>query len=354
MTNATLLVPGLLDTPTGGYNYDRRIVEGLGALGWTVTVVELDDSFPFPTEAARAAAAERLAAMPDGALVLADGLAYGAMPDEAAREAARLRLVALVHHPLAAETGLAPTTAARLVDSERRALSHARLVVVTSKATAASLSAYGVAPERIRVVEPGTDQAPLAVGSGSSTPELLTVASVTPRKGHETLFRALATLGALPWRLTCVGSFWRDPALVLRLKNILRAGEIEDRVTFVGDVSPESVGDHYARADVFVLPTRYEGYGMAVAEAVARGLPVVSTPVGGIPEIVGDSAGLLLPPGRVGVLADALALVLTDASVRERLGEGARRMRLRLPVWGAQAARMGEVLREAAGDGVQR
>lgn len=354
MTSVTVLVPGDLETPTGGYIYDRRIVGGLGALGWTVAVAKLDESFPFPTESARAQAGNLLAALPDGALAIVDGLAYGAMPEEAAREASRLRLVALVHHPLAAETGLAPTTAARLVDTERRALALARLIIVTSRATAAALSAYGVPQERIRVVEPGTDPAPLAEGSDGSTPALLTVASLTPRKGHETLFRALATLVSLPWHLTCVGSFWRDPAFVHRLRNTLRACEIEDRVTLAGDAATDRVGEYYSKADVFVLPTRYEGYGMAVAEAVARGLPVISTPVGGIPEIVGDVAGLLVPPGRVGVLADALALVLTDTSVRQRLAEGARQMRTRLPTWDRQAARMAESLQEAATDGLQR
>jgi glycosyltransferase involved in cell wall biosynthesis len=354
MTNVTVLVPGDLGTPTGGYTYDRRIVGGLEALGWTVTVAGLDDSFPFPTASARTQASDVLAALPDGALVIVDGLAYGAMPDEAARQASRLRLVALVHHPLAAETGLAATTAARLVDTERRALALAHLVIVTSRATAASLLAYGVPQGRIRVVEPGTDPAPLTEGTDGTTPELLTVASLTPRKGHETLFRALATLVSLPWHLTCVGSIWRDPAFVHRLRNTLRACEIEDRVTLAGDVGPGGVGDYYRKADVFVLPTQYEGYGMAVAEAVAHGLPVISTPVGGIPEIVGDAAGLLLPPGRVGVLADALALVLTDASVRQRLAEGARQMRTRLPTWETQAARMAEMLQEAATDGLHR
>jgi glycosyltransferase involved in cell wall biosynthesis len=354
MSRLTVLIPGDLDTPTGGYVYDRRIVAGLEQLGWTVEIGQLDATFPFPTDVAKARAAEVLAALPDGALALVDGLAYGAMPDEAAHEASRLRLVALVHHPLAAETGLPATTAARLVDTERRALAFARLVVVTSTATAASLSAYGVPPERIRVVEPGTDAAPLTTGTDGTTPALLCVASLTPRKGHETLFRALATLSNLSWHLTSVGSIWRDPAFVHRLRNTLRSCEIEDRVTLVGDVGADKVGDYYDKADLFVLPTRYEGYGMAVAEAVARGLPVISTPVGGIPEILGDTAGLLVPPGRVGVLADALALVLTDTSVRQRLAEGARQMRTRLPTWEAQATRMAEVLQEAATDAVQR
>ena len=157
-------IPGDLQARTGGYGYDRRIIAGLRGLGWAVEVRRLDDSFPMPTAAARAQAAQVLAAAPDGATVLVDGLALGAMPDEAEREAGRLRLVALVHHPLAAETGLDPALARALEISERRALAAVGAVVVTSRATAARLADYGVAANRITVVEPGTDPAPLARG----------------------------------------------------------------------------------------------------------------------------------------------------------------------------------------------
>ena len=164
----TLVVPGDLETRTGGYGYDREIVAGLRALGWTVDIRRLDDSFPFPTAYARAHAVAELAAVPAGGLVLADGLAFGAMADEAAREAARLRLVGLVHHPLALENGLDAATARAFVESETRALACTRGVVVTSEATARALAPYGIAAEDIAVVVPGTTPGPLARGSGHS------------------------------------------------------------------------------------------------------------------------------------------------------------------------------------------
>src|SRR5512133_749890 len=116
-----LIVPGPLKTPTGGYKYDRRIVAGLRACGWDVDVRELEDSFPEPTVAALDDAARQLAAMPDGALVLVDGLALGAMPDQVERQSRRLRLIALVHMPLASTVGLQAADTARLQASESRA-----------------------------------------------------------------------------------------------------------------------------------------------------------------------------------------------------------------------------------------
>ncbi len=150
--------------------------------------------------------------------MLVDGLALGALPDEAEREASRLTIVALVHHPLAAETGIDRALAAALEVSERRALAAVRSVVVTSHATAARLAGYGVTADRIAVVEPGTDPAPLArgsvaasVGRAPAPVALLCVATLTPRKGYELLVRALATIPERHWRLTCAGSLDRDP-----------------------------------------------------------------------------------------------------------------------------------------------
>ena len=117
----SVVVPGDLETRTGGYGYDRRIIDGLRDLGWTVHLVGLDEGFPMPAPAARARAVESFAGIPDGSIVLVDGLALGALPDEVQREAERLTIVALVHHPLAAETGLDPARAAALKVSERRA-----------------------------------------------------------------------------------------------------------------------------------------------------------------------------------------------------------------------------------------
>lgn len=340
------MVAGPLETRTGGYEYDRRIVEGLRRRGWSVEVRELGGGFPQPAPEALATAARALAAIPDGTIVLVDGLAFGAMPAEIEREASRLRIVPIVHLPLAAEIGLDAGTAKRLEASERRALAAAALVVVTGSLTATALLRYGVERDRIALVEPGTDRAPLARGSGSA-PEvihLLVVAALTPGKGHEILMRALGSISSRNWRLTCVGSLLRDPPTVDRVRGIARAGGLDDRVSFAGELGADALAACYDTADVFVLATLLETYGMAVAEALARGLPVISTTTGAIPGLVRDRAGLVVPPGDVEALAGALTRTLGDAGVREQFAEGARRVRDQLPTWEDAVGKMASAI----------
>jgi glycosyltransferase involved in cell wall biosynthesis len=359
----TVIVPGDLETRTGGYGYDRRVISGLRAIGWNVRLVRLADTFPFPTAAARAEAAAALAAIADGEATIIDGLALGALPDEAALHASRLPIVALVHHPLALETGLTAAQAAALEASERRALTAARHVVVTSRATAATLSRYDVEPPRITTIEPGTDPAPLArihrqhpegaapQHPGGAAPDrslnLLCVATLTPRKGYEVLLDALAALAFDGWTLRCAGSADRDETTLAAVRARLANPRLATRVELVGDLGPAALGAEYDRADIFVLATLYEGYGMAVAEALARGLPVVSTATGAIADLVGVDAGLVVPPGDPAAFAEALTRVLADAGLRARLAAGARCVRDRLPTWDAAAARMAEVLARA-------
>lgn len=348
MRSVFFVVPGSLENRTGGYIYDRRIIAGLRDDDWLVEVRELDESFPHPTSAALERAARVLAAIPRDATVVIDGLACGAMPEQVEREAARLRIVALVHHPLAHETGLSAQASAAFEASERRALASARLVIVTSTRTAQAVTRFGVAADRIAVVEPGTDRAPVAKGSRSDSVHLLCVASLTPRKGHETLFRALGRLREWPWRLTCVGSADRDTATAAHLRDVLRETGIEDRVSLAGEADEEAVVAYYDHADVFVLPTEYEGYGMVVAEALARGLPIVSTPTGAIPEMAIDGSGILVTPGDVDALTAALALVINDRDARARLSRAAVLVRDRLPSWKVVTLRMGSALERAA------
>jgi glycosyltransferase involved in cell wall biosynthesis len=358
------LIPGDLETRTGGYGYDRRIIAGLTDRGWRVDVGRLDDNFPTPTAQARADAAQQLADIGDGSTVLVDGLALGALPDEVERAASRLRIVALVHHPLALETGIAPARARTLEASERRALAAVRSVIVTSRATASRLAEYGVAGDRLAIVEPGTDAAPLARGSGASadpspidgqlsalSPQpsglrvaLLCVATLTPRKAHELLLRALAAIPSRNWRLACAGSLELDPQTASRVLAQIHEHRLDDRVSLLGDLDTPTLAREYDRADLFVLPTLYEGFGMAVAEALARGLPVVSTRTGGIADLVGDEAGIVVPPGDLPAMTGALARVIGDAELRARLAGGARGVRDRLPTWDASTASMARVL----------
>lgn len=349
MRALAFVVPGDLATLTGGYRYDRRLIDGLRVAGWQVTCHALDPGFPAPSEAALRGAAERFDSIPDGQLTVVDGLAYGALPEIAAAHAGRLGLVALVHHPLADETGLAPGAAERLRQSERRALAVARRVIVTSPATARAVGGLGVPAERIDVVEPGTDPAPLARGSDGPGLGLLCVGAITPRKGHAVLIEALARVADRPWHLACVGSLDRSPATVADLRRRVDALGLGGRVTLVGEEREETIGARYERADAFVLPSFHEGYGMALAEALAHGLPIVSTRAGAIPDTVPQDAGLLVPPGDADALAGALATLLDDPSRRRRLAAGARAARERLPSWDSACGAFAAALERVAG-----
>jgi glycosyltransferase involved in cell wall biosynthesis len=354
-----LIVPGRLDTATGGYAYDRRMVVELRTRGWRVNVCEIEDSFPHPTSAALEHAGQVLDGIPSGTTVVVDGLAFGAMPQVVERHAGRLRLMALVHHPLAEETGITPEAADRLRASETRALAKAVHVIVTSRATATLLASYGVGADRIAVIEPGTDRALPAVGSGGKTTQILCVAAVIPRKRHDLLVRALTTAAAFDWHLTCVGSMERDRDAANRLRAQVRAAALEDRVTLVGEIEPGALGGYYHHADLFVLASQHEGYGMVVAEALARGLPIVATDTGAARDLLsGDTpvapgsaaAGILVPPGDEGAMASALCEVLSDPSRRLSLAAGARRVRDLLPTWAASADRLASAL-QALSDG---
>jgi glycosyltransferase involved in cell wall biosynthesis len=338
------MVPGDPATPTGGYVYDRRMAEGLRALGWRVDVVTLDPGFPAPAPAALAGAAARLRTIADGGLVLIDGLALGAMPDVVAAERVRLRMIGLVHHPLALETGLPADRAAALRRSETAALAAMRRIIVTSPATARELAAFGASPADIDVVLPGTDPAPLARGSGGGPLALLCVAAVTPRKGHLLLVEALAGLAAADWRLTCVGSLDRDPAAAAALRRRIDTLGLDARVRLAGTVDDAALAAAYQAADLFVLPSLFEGYGMAFAEALAHGLPVLGCRAGAVPETVPADAGLLVEPGSVPALSEALERLLSDAALRRRLRAGARRARSALPDWHASCRLLAELL----------
>lgn len=333
-----LVQPGDPSTLTGGYIYNRRLLEALTARGWATRLHRLSSSFPTPTPLALEEARRVLASIPARRLVLVDGLALGGLAELLEREAQRLCLMALVHHPLAMETGLSAASAAALQQAERRALAAVRGVIVTSRATARALAAYAVPASRIGVVEPGTDAALAARGSGAGALELLCVATLTPRKGHALLVEALSGLARHDWHLTCVGSLHRCPATVSALRRQISTLRLGERVRLLGEVDSATLARCYERADLFILASYHEGYGMALAEALARALPVVSTQAGAIPETVPAGAGLLVPPGDSRALAAALARLLREPGLRERLREGAASARSLLPDW-EQAAR---------------
>jgi glycosyltransferase involved in cell wall biosynthesis len=327
-------VPGDLATPTGGYAYDRRMMTELGELGWRIDLLDLGEGFPWPDEATRATAQSRLLAMPAGRCIVVDGLALGVLPETASQLAGRNPLLALVHHPLALEWGLSVKQVDALRTSERAALAAVQGVVVTSAATAQLVASdYGVPAERIAVARPGSDPALMSQGSQDGVVRLLSVGAIVPRKGFDVLITALATLTDLSWRLTIAGDRTRDRNAAARLDADIARHALGDRIAALGAVSPQRLAALYAEADVFVLASHFEGYGMAYAEAVAHGLPVIGTSAGAIPDTVPPDAGLLVDPGDSFALARVLRRVIGDAGLRCRLANAARAAAPQLPTW---------------------
>lgn len=338
-------VPGNLATPTGGYAYDRRIIAELSELGWNIDVLDLGYGFPHPSVSERLAAGAQLAALSRDRPVVIDGLAFAVLAEAAAALHGTHRLVALVHHPLALETGLTPAASSALHASERAALSFAHHVVTTSPATARLLTSdFGVSSDRLTVVQPGTDCATSAPRANGVTMNLLAVGSVVPRKGYDVLVAALAMLAELPWRLTIVGDRGRSPDTAGDLDVEIARHQLEGRISFAGAVASEELAEYYAAADLFVLASRFEGYGMAYAEAIAHGLPVVGTTAGAIPDTVPEGAGALVPPEDVAALADVLRRLIENPEQRQRLAQGAATAAARLPSWRMQAALFANVL----------
>jgi glycosyltransferase involved in cell wall biosynthesis len=344
---AAFAVPGDLATPTGGFVYDRRIITELSVLGWHMQVLDIGDGFPRPTATARADAHRRLAELPRERPIVIDGLAFGVLAEEAQALAPGRKLVALVHHPLALETGLSAGQSAALRESECAALACARHVIATSPSTAQLLVAdYAVASDRLSIVRPGTDRVAARPRVPGAVVDLLAVGSVVPRKGYDVLVAALAKIPAFAWRLTIAGDRERSAETAQRLDaEIARLG-LAGRITFTGAVAPQRLLQLYAAADLFVLPSRFEGYGMAYAEAIAHGVPVVGTRAGAIPDTVPAGAGVLVPPDDIDALVAVLRALIESPRERERLAAGARAAATTFPSWQESAGLFARVLEQ--------
>ena len=340
-----VVVPGPLDQRTGGYIYDARMVDGLRRRGWKVTVHELQGSFPEADARARSSFADVLSNLPDRTRVIVDGLAMGGLPEVVRRHGERLSILGLVHHPLADETGLEVSQQGRWFELERQALAACTGVVVTSGTTATRLATYGVASKAVRAVRPGTEPARAAAGPRSSgIPRVLCVASVTRRKGHDVLIGALERLRDKQWTCVCAGSMTRDPVCAALVRERVRAAGLQNRIRFLGECGIDALDELYHQSAVFVLASYHEGYGMVLSEAIARGLPIISTTSGAIPETVPAGAGVLVTPGDQDALAAALADVITDPAKRVALAAAARRHAATLPDWDQAADAFAEAV----------
>ncbi|MFI6370413.1 glycosyltransferase family 4 protein [Streptomyces sp. NPDC050546] len=347
------VLPGGIDdpaAPSGGNAYDRRVCLDLPGFGWQVTKHAVAGDWPRPGAEARTELARALSGLPDGAVVLLDGLVACGVPEIVVPEAERLRMVVLVHLPLGDETGLDPVVAAELDAKERSVLRAVPAVIATSDwAVRRLVSHHGLPPERVHVAAPGADIAPLAPGTDGVS-RLLCVAAVTPRKGQHRLVEALATVTDLRWSCVFVGSLTQEPEYVAHLRSLIAEHGLQDRLELAGPKSGAALDASYATADLMVLTSYAETYGMAVTEALARGIPVMATDVGGLPEAVGRAPdggvpGILVPPENPAAIAAELRGWFGEADVRRRLKAAARSRRASLDGWATTAQSLAAVLR---------
>lgn len=349
---AALALPGDITTLTGGYIYDRLLLEELRAAGRDVQLLQLPDGFPFPTSQAMSEALAVLQALPADCPVIIDGLAFGALtPTEVAQ--IRAPIVALVHHPLALESGLPEDKKRHLWQTERENLRHAARVLVPSPHTRAILIAqYDVPADRIHVALPGVAQ-PLAAASAahgptSEPPLVLSVGILHPRKGHDVLIDALARIADLDWRAEIVGNPWEEGHSAALQQRIDATG-LAGRIRLAGRVSAEELDRLYRHAVIFALATRYEGYGIVFNEALVHGLPIVSCRTGAVPDTVPSDAGLLVEPDDPESFSAALRTLLSDGDRRRAMAVAARHRGAALASWSETARIAGQALDAALG-----
>ena len=386
-----VVVPAWIDDParpSGGNTYDRRICSGLARSGWDVRLHRIRGDWPAPTAADLTALAAVLHDMAGGALVLMDGLIGSAALPVLQPLAARLRLVVLIHLPLgvsvtpggagsvaeaaeaagAAGTGSADDGGrAATAHAERSVLALAAAVITTSPWTRRwLLDRYGLPPDTVHTAVPGVDAAePSCPSPGGG--RLLCVAAVAPVKGHDVLVAALAGLRDSAWHVRCVGSVSTDPAFAAGLRTRVADAGLAGRVEWSGALTGPQLRAAYADADVLLVPSRVETYGMVATEALARGVPVIGSAVGGLPDAVGAvsaerrglpdavgavavrTPGLLVPPDNPAALRDALRRWLSEPALRADLRAAASARRVQLRSWAVTTADVARVLVGVAG-----
>ena len=333
---------------TGGYLYNARVVDGLRGGG--VEVEEVVAGGADPEE--QVASVPRVGAMLDPSsfdAIVVDALARIAVAPHLDRWRISSPVVALVHE--------LPSVAGE-DDRERHReapLLRADVLVAVSEHGRSLLEARGVPPGRIRVVPPGSDRlTPPKVPPGRKTgpTRALCVAQWIPRKGISTLVEAWARRPRPGAALELVGEAEADPNYAVSVREVIAAAS-DASILVRGPVDDADLAAAYASADLFVLPSRYEGYGMVFAEALRFGLPVVACRIGPVPDLVGREVALLVPPDDAGALSEALDLLLADPGLRDRMSDAARRRAARLPRWRATVAGFREVLQSVGSQGVR-
>ena len=329
MNHVHWLSPGDPSQRTGGYLYNARMGKALMAKGIAVEVLPLSGPWPRPD----GRHTKVLAAIPDGAIVVADGLLWpGLHPEDRHSLTSRCTVWVVVHSLMDLEQ---PDSESELAAEESRALKEAHGCFATSLRTAKILQ-QRMGGEVPPVVIPGTSPVPPSPRPGRN--QLLAVGHLIHRKGYEPMLEALAKLTHRSWRLDVVGSLERDPAAVRHIMDLAAWLCLLDRVRFVGELDDEGMEQAYRQSDVLIHGAHFEAYGMVLTEALARGLPVLSTPAGALDGL--EAEGIRVAEG--GAWGAALDEWLSSPDRLTRAQESAAAMEF--PDWTEQGEALARVL----------
>ena len=332
---------------TGGYLYNARVVSGLRGTGLEVDEIVASGASPEEQRTVAPRLGSTFAPSMYDAIVV-DALARIAVFPHLDRWRATRPVVALIHEL----PGVANGETGRELRYEEPLLRADRIVTVSGHGQSV-LQDRGVSPDLIHVVPPGFDGVQTTnkshVDSGGPL-RVLCVAQWIPRKGVLTLVEAW-TLRERPGAvLELVGETNADPAYEMRVRTAIEAAPCGS-IIVSGCVDDATLGNAYASADVFVLPSRYEGYGIVFAEALASSLPVIACDVGPIPDLVGQEAAVLIQPDDREDLSAALDLLLKAPALRANMSEAASRRASNLLRWEDTVIGFEEVLRIVVGAG---
>ena len=340
---------------TGGYLYNAQVISGLREAGVEVEEV-LASGASVEEQRAAAPQLDSLLAPEHFDALVVDALARVACAPHLERWQAARPLVAMVHELPSIAGGRAAESKEYARDRElEEPLLRAERLICVSRHGRSILEDRGAPASRVRVVPPGFDRLPQIVcedwRSASDTPlRALCVAQWIPRKGILELVRAWASRERPGALLELVGETSADPGYASEVRAAV--AEVSERpgisIAVTGPVDDNTLATAYARADLFALPSHYEGYGIVYAEALAYGLPVLACGVGPVPDLVGEQAALLVPPKDERALSEALDLLLSDAELRIRMSAAARRRTRCLSCWDEVVAEFVRVLKEAA------
>jgi glycosyltransferase involved in cell wall biosynthesis len=343
----TLFVPGSFPATTGAIVFDTRLAEELRGLGHEVTIVPIAGTHPMPDAAARASAAERWQASqhrtPPGTAII-DGFCLYAF-DGLQQSLSAARAIGMVHHPMSEEPQLPQAERDAFRAIEQRIIPQLGRIVVPSEAVRSQLTAaLSLPPAAVEVITPGIREAARSAGSGGRRCHLLAIGSLIPRKGHDTVLRALAGLGDLDWTLTICGDAGIEPEHAAALRALAETAGLAGRVVFAGACTPAQLESIWQAADLFVSGSCFEGYGMAVAEAVRRGLPLAVTSAAAAAEVIPLQGSVIVEPGDHVQLGKALRRLIFSAPLRREMADAAWQAGRAFPTWADQGRRFADLL----------